>query len=386
MNLIFLGSFVTPDEIKKFPAASVAGNKMQYNLLYHLSDKIDNIEVVSFEVHAKYPQEKKLYIRSSKKILFGNVRVEYLAYVNLPILKELSLLLGFLFSVKKLVKKDSILLSYNLFLYQAFAFNFFRKKVNDKCVCLLADLSSGNTKKGFFGKITRLLFDGYHHYSLKKCSYFIALNEYALKKFTKPKSYMIMDGGVESSEFGIPLGWNGKKNIVYSGALVEYSGILNLVNAMKYVKNDKIHLHIYGNGSLKKEIQDLCERCENVKYCGTLVNTEMLKVQQQAWLLANPRPVENDTAKVTFPSKIFEYMMSGRPVISTKLNGFSKDYDKLLFWMDDSVQGIACKINELDGMIDEVLNETARNARNFMLKNKSWEQNSMNVYRYLEQI
>lgn len=389
MKLIFLGSFVNPRDMKLFPNISVAGNKMQYNLLKKLSKKDVNLEIFSFKPHAKYPAESKVFIRSSKELMDDGFKVSFLPYINLPILKEISLMLVFWFALLKKRSSDTVVLSYNLFVYQSFALNFFRKKFKNRCVCLLADLSAGGEKKGLIGRFMRWSFDRYHEYSLKKCSYFIALNEYALKLYANPIKYMIMDGGVDPTEYPkVDLCWDGKaKKIVYSGALVDYSGILNLVDAMCFVEDPNIELNVYGNGPLVNEIIERSKRMDNVKYGGSVTNSEILVIQRQSWLLVNPRPVENDTAKVTFPSKIFEYMMSGRPVLSTRLNGFSIDYENLIYWLDgESPLDIARKINELSLLDDSVLNEKASAAKEFLMLNKTWTINAENVYRFLHDV
>lgn len=386
MKIVFLGSFVSPGELQKLPSASVAGNKMQYNLLKYLSKKDVNLTIYSFKVHAKFPKERKILCFPSKEVMLDEFEVNFLPYINLPLLKEISLILAYWFALFKTVKKDSIIFSYNLFVYQSFALNCFRKKVNGKCACLLADLSAGEDKKGLVGRFFRWAFDSYHNYSLKKCEYYIALNEYAVKTRTKSKRYIIMDGGIEPSEYIDGEGWNGQeKNVLYTGALVDYSGIMTLVKAMQYVTDERIFLDIYGNGPLAEKLQNISKTNKKIRFHGTVSNSKILEIQRKSWLLANPRPVENDTAKVTFPSKIFEYMMSGRPVMSTRLNGFSNEYDDLIYWIDDcSVMGFSSLINELATMDDSVMAQKAASARSFMMKYKTWKNNADKVYDFLK--
>ena len=47
--------------------------------------------------------------------------------------------------------------------------------------------------------------------------------------------------------------------------------------------------------------------------------------------MQNVRRVVNDPiAQVTFPSKTFEYLLSGTPVLSTRLNGYTHEYDEAI--------------------------------------------------------
>ena len=103
--------------------------------------------------------------------------------------------------------------------------------------------------------------------------------------------------------------------------------------------------------------------------------------------MARPKESDTPTAQVTFPSKIFEYMMSGRPVMSTRLNGFSEDYEKLIFWLEDgSPEALAKKIDEIDALTNDRLQEVADNARNYLLKNKTWKLNAQKVHDFLVKI
>ena len=77
--------------------------------------------------------------------------------------------------------------------------------------------------------------------------------------------------------------------------------------------------------------------------------------------------------------------MSGRPVMSTRLNGFSNEYDDLIYWIDDcSVMGFSSLINELATMDDSVMAQKAASARSFMMKYKTWKNNADKVYDFLK--
>ena len=60
---------------------------------------------------------------------------------------------------------------------------------------------------------------------------------------------------------------------------------------------------------------------------------------------------------VTFPSKIFEYMLSGTPVITTRLNGFNSEYYDTMYFVEDNT------VNELVTGIKMVLSQTPEQLR-----------------------
>ncbi len=388
MHIVYLGIMTRPEDIGKIGETSVAGNKFQYNLLKHLS-QINGVEldIISFHPFKSPHKSKKLFIKTTKEKIFDNVNLWQIGYINLPIIKQLILPWKTLSKLKKTVSKNSLVMAYDMYPTQGIPLSRIKKKVNGKTVCLLADLSIGGVhKQRGINKFLRKLFDYSTLSNIKKCDKYIVLNENVAKSYAPHAKYLVVDGGVEPTEFeNTGNFWNGQtKNIVYTGALVEYSGIMNLVKAFSYIARKDIFLDIYGDGVLRSFIQEATEIDSRIRYHGTISNAEALKTQQTSWALINPRPVDNSIAKVTFPSKIFEYLMSGRPVASTKLNGFSSDYDDLLIWInDDSPQGLAQAILKMSEANNSDLTQMANNAKNYLVHNKTWKINAEKIFCFL---
>lgn len=389
MHIIYLGVISRPEDIGRIGEASVAGNKMQYNLLKYLSRYEDlQIDVVSFHPYKAFPHCKKLWIPKTKEQLFDNVDLWQVGYPNLPVIKQLIIPLTTRAMAKKLIRsKDDVIMLYDMYPNQGVPMAMLRKSVNDRTVCLLADLSIGGVvKEKGLRKFLRKFYDRSTLSNMKKCGNYIVLNENAAKAFVPHSQYMVMDGGIEPSEYAeLTAGWNsGEKNIIYTGALVDYSGIMNLIAAMELLDDPSIVLDIYGDGVLRPEIQTIATQNPRIRYHGRVSNQEAMAAQQSAWLLANPRPTESHIAQVTFPSKIFEYLMSGRPVMTTRLNGFSADYDALLFWVDGNTpEALAACVNTIGRMDDRELAQRAYAARAYLLKHKTWEQNAHKVHGFL---
>lgn len=390
MHITYLGIISRPEDIGKIGISSVAGNKIQYNLLHYLSEYDDiTIDIVSFHPFKSFPSER-LWVKPQVEYLFdGRVKLWQIGYINISYIKQILYPIITFFKARKLTKSNDIVIAYDMYPPQGLPLSWLKERVKGKTLCLLADLSLGGVhKESGFRKIFRKLFDWSTLRCLRACDHYIVLNENVAKIYAPHSDYLVMDGGVEPSEFEYTGCWNGKlKNIVYTGALVEYSGIMNLIKAMSIIKNKDVVLDIYGLGPLQDKVENIARNSSNIRFHGFVGNQEAMHVQQSSWLLANPRPVDNSIAQVTFPSKIFEYMMSGRPVLSTRLNGFTQDYDKLLFWIDDSSpESLANKINEIDLLSNNDLEAVADSARKYLLNNKTWKMNAHKVHDYLMEI
>ena len=389
MHIVYLGIISKPEDIGKIGEASVAGNKMQYNLLKHLSKYEDlKIDIVSFHPYRSFHKSKKLFVKTAKEKLFDNVDLWQVGYINMPIIKQLILPFITYFKAKSLIiDENDILFAYDMYPTQGIPMSLLRKKIKDKTLCLLADLSVGQVKKATgFKKLLRILYESNTLSNMKKCKNYIALNENAMKIYAPHSNYIIVDGGIEPSEFAEKeCTWSGEeKNVIYTGALVDYSGIMNLVKAMSLIDDKSIVLDIYGSGPLQSEIEQAASNDARIRFHGSVDNKTAIKAQQSAWLLANPRPVGSEIAKVTFPSKIFEYLMSERPVMTTRLNGFSKDYDDILYWVEgETPEDIANCINNISKETPEALLARAKSARQYLLKNKTWEINAKNIHEFI---
>jgi|GEM_PF-2277533 len=390
MKVLFLGYAISREEDSKIYGASVAGNKMQINLLEQLSHYQD-IDLKSITIYptAAYPRGKVLVRRQSIH-LFDAFYSRKVGFINLPIIKQIFETLATYFEANRLVKKEGIktIFTYNMYPQVGLPAKWLKKKYGCEIVTLLADLPIDEAvgRKGF-SVILRKYFDYLTCNAILYCDKIITLNKYAVKLYAPNSSYIVMEGGVElSNQKDMPVKEYKEKNIVYSGALVEYNGIINLIKAMKYVKDQEVILHIYGRGQLENYVNYCTTKMPNVKYHGKVDNTRMMQIQREAYLLVNPRTVDDPIAMVTFPSKILEYMMSGTPVLTTKLNGFTEDYfDKMFFVEQNEPIILANKINEIMCVPIDELDKKALLAKQFVLENKNWKKQCEKIYEFIKE-
>lgn len=194
------------------------------------------------------------------------------------------------------------------------------------------------------------------------------MNEY-LNKRSKP--YCIMEGICEEAEEPEPIKYEAKV-CLYAGSLHKEYGIDLLIEAFIQANVKGSELHIYGDGNYRQEIEKICERHNNVIYCGIKQNSFILQEESKATLLVNPRPTSGEYAKYSFPSKTLEYMASGTPLVMTKLPGLLPEYFPYVFlFEDETVAGYTATLKKILNMSREELEEKGRMAKEFVSKNKS---------------
>lgn len=387
-KILFIGYGVNKEIVSTLSGSSVAGNKMQLNVLDSMKKYVKEIHSITIYPLATFPREKKVHIKSDKIDLGIGLESVRVGFWNLPLIKQTSQIVAVYRAAKKYIKKnrDAVIFTFNMYPQVGVPAMKLQKKYGCKVVPLLADLPIDDdyARKGISG-ILRKIFDGQTKKSILKADKLIVLNKNARDLFAPNTEYCVVEGGINPQEFetlkkdsqspmtkGNKEQENGEKNIVYGGSLQEYSGIKQLAECMELLEDDRVVLDIYGDGALREYLEKYPS--EKVRYHGKVTNQEMLKIQQNAWLLVNPRPVDDAIAQVTFPSKMFEYLMSGVPVLATRLNGFLPEYeDKLFLAENNSKEELAEKINKIAKMNNEELKTMAKSARDFLLSSKTWD-------------
>ncbi len=162
-----------------------------------------------------------------------------------------------------------------------------------------------------------------------------------------------------------------EKIILYSGTLNESNGITNLINAFKKLDTD-FELHFYGVGESVKTILQESKLNPSIQYKGALPSEEIVRKQQEALILVNPRPVNQFFTPYSFPSKLIEYLASGTATISTKLPCITENYYNVLeAFENDSVDGIYEGLNRLTNKSENELIQIGQLQQKFVLENLS---------------
>lgn len=168
---------------------------------------------------------------------------------------------------------------------------------------------------------------------------------------------------------------NTKKIILYAGALVEQFGLKALVDAIMLSTHQDLELHLYGDdkGSGFKRYIASCEKQDKrIIYKGIAQNEDIVRAEQNATLLVNPRFTNQEFTKYSFPSKNMEYMLSGTPLLTTRLPGMPKEYNDYVYTFDEeSINGYAKKIDEILSLSTEELRMKGKNAQEFVLREKN---------------
>lgn len=152
--------------------------------------------------------------------------------------------------------------------------------------------------------------------ALSKCFYInngIELSEY-LGDISNCK---IEDSDLEDTSF----------KLVYAGAIRPVNNVGNIIDAAKYIpKDENIKILVYGEGSQKSELEKRVENegIDNVIFKGFVEKKYLPYILSKSSVnLLNYSGDKYNWTRGVSSNKLFEYLASGKPVISTMKPGYS---------------------------------------------------------------
>lgn len=334
--------------------------------------KLNNCKVAALTILpvTRSNTKKKIYLEDTEKN--SGIIYHYPMVINLPVIKHIFAIIASMFSFISIAKKnkDVVLIADCL----------------NKSVALGSVLGARIMKVPSVGIVTDLpdmllgKKDRINNWIVRLYDQYILLteqmNDYIIANIThKQKPYIIVEGMVDIDMAKKSISEYkkySKKVCMYAGILDRKYGIEMLVKGFDKANIPDSELHIYGDGEYKDELLKVCKKNSNIKYFGLKPNSYIVKEQQKATLLVNPRPSDEEFTKYSFPSKNMEYMASGTPALMTRLPGMPEEYLEYVYILEDeSIDGMAEKMKEILNFSKEENMEKGRKAKEYVLKKKS---------------
>lgn len=148
-------------------------------------------------------------------------------------------------------------------------------------------------------------------------------------------------------------------------------GIAELVEG--FIRSDlDCELWLCGRGDLESFLTGVTERCSSVKYLGNITPSQVASIQSESTLLVLSRDPKEVYTRYSFPSKLLEYMVSGVPVLTTRLDGVPDEYFDYFNVIEEfSISGISSALQAIDSLDQDVLLQKAACGKIWALETKS---------------
>lgn len=325
---------------------------------------------------------KKIWWNISNEIEDG-VNYKYIPFINYPGIRQTCLFLySFLYTLLWGIgnRKNKAIVCDVLNISICIGSLLASKIIGLKSVGIMTDMPGlminnvSGTKKWKIKKLIPIINKSY----LSSYSSYVFLTEQMNIINNKNKPYIIMEGLVDekiTNEISIvnDKQIKDKRILLYAGGLHERYGLRLLTEAFMKLNDNNIELHLYGDGPFVKELLNkYCKKDKRIIYHGVVNNEDVVKAELEAALLINPRPTKEEFTQYSFPSKNMEYMVSGTPVLTTKLPGMPKEYYQFVYLFDDeTVDGFAETIMSVLSLSEEERLKKGIESKKFVLERKN---------------
>lgn len=208
------------------------------------------------------------------------------------------------------------------------------------------------------------------------CTHYVFLTE-AMNERLNPrrKPYAVIEGQVDAALGGHEVmapPAEGPRVLLYAGEISRKYGLETLAEGFLRADIRGTELHYYGSGDYADDFARLCAQHGALRYMGVRPNEEVVRAEQRATLLINPRPTTEAFTRYSFPSKNMEYMVSGVPVATTRLPGMPDSYLPHVFLIEDeTADGVAAALRAILALPAAALSAKGLAARRFVLAEKS---------------
>ena len=346
---------------------------------------------------------KRFFWKEPNEVIH-DVKYQYIPFVNLFFIRQLCVQIGAFFKTLNWIirtrknKKNRIII-HDVLANSACSGSKLAADICNVPTCALVTdmpgfsaIEKAQNKKGFYNHFlhtrTKQILKRINSYS----SYILLTEQMNSLINTNHRPYVVMEGLVDTAVLSEPSTTSKAfpRIILYAGALVEQYGVKAMVDAVLLSSHTDIELHLYGDdkdSGFANYIRSCETQDKRIVYKGVAKNEDIVKAEQSASLLINPRFTNQEITRYSFPSKNMEYMVSGTPLLTTRLPGMPTEYNDYEYLFDEeTAEGYAKKIDEIMSLSPEDLQYKGKTAKEFVLKEKNYIKQAQRVLTMLKTI
>ena len=382
-RLLWIGSYLTEDILKEISYKNAAAYLSQKNIhdgieeiTGQVFDSIGAVVLSDFQVR-RFCRREFRHTASARDVLVGFWNIRYICKLS----SRIHMVHEARAWLKNIDQQDEV----EIYIYEmrscclAAAMAIKKRHANTKIHLIVPDLPAFmdlgmSPLKRFLKKIDWLdiqnklyYVDDYILYAAPMAQYLGILD----------KQWMVMEGSINREDIHPHTqteraATEEKCVVMYSGSVHYSFGLENLLKAFQHL-DDRFELWITGSGTAKELVQEAAKQDKRIRYYGFLpTRADLLDLQSRATVMINMRKPDEPASNYCFPSKLFEYMLLGKPVLSCRLGGIPEEYSPYLVEMKSlKPEDVAEAIRGISMMSRQRREEMGSAARAFILREKT---------------
>ncbi len=387
MKIFYCGSVCGGDvfnktvaESKVKPSASAQNFETALIKGFSACDGVE-VTVASAESVAAFPNGNRLFLKKRKDRLTSDITADIVPAINLPYIKNVCHANGTAALFRrwlKTCKADEPKCAFLYGLYPGVAKKMLKECRKSGCsiFAVITDVPATMFTYTKSKNILKRLFSGsYRNRAVElqdKFDGYVFLTKQMSEAVAPEKPFVVIEAIADSTLFdSLPDVKKAEpRTVMYAGALYRKYGVDMIVSAFEKTEND-CELQLFGSGDMESELTEKAKENPRIRYCGRVSRDEILKREREATLLLNFRNGEDEYTKYSFPSKMTEYMLSGTPLFTSRLDGIPEEYYAYVY--STSAKDAEQLAREMDEILSdgEALSEMGRRAREFVMNKKN---------------
>ncbi len=375
---------------------AVAANNHQWNIIRGIEAASEEpVDLISSYPVSEYPGYRHILVGYSRWSHRPGSQDIIVPFINILILKHITQFVSFLFLISFWLLRSRRSINRKVLVYETYSPHFVASIVatrlfGGEAILVVPDLPMGSSApKNPIKRVLKPLNSYFVLKMMRLAKGLVVLTRQTAEDYAARLPYVVVeaiapteypDGAVEISE-------RNEKIVMYAGLLQEEYGVRLLLEDFKLIPDSRYRLWIFGRGQMEQQVKEAAAEDDRITYWGFLPNESVMRKAVLSTVLVNPRPARQRFTLYSFPSKIVEYMATGRPVISTALPGIPEEYNDYLYSLKNETPGsLAAKLQQVCSKDPEELCRFGKRARDFVLENKNYLRQGKKIYDFLENI
>ena len=174
-----------------------------------------------------------------------------------------------------------------------------------------------------------------------------------------------------------------KRKLAYAGTFTYSKGTSQLLEAFVLL-GDSYELHMYGYGTLEEEIKKYSHKYTNIILHGRVDYNILLEGLKNMDLLISPSLTCDYVKSFSFPSKIVEYILTGRPVLTTIFPNLPPEYLNFVHLIEEETPiGIKKSIEKVFNYTQDELQEKCIRGVKFVTSNQNYKVTIEQMYDFI---
>ncbi len=390
----FIGSVVADTPAHRTAAFSRAGNLSQAGLLTGLRNAGVHAAVYTFHLEPSFPRGRRLWVGGAREEVVPGICAVLVGYLNVIPMKQVWVGVGVFLRLlvwgwKMRHAKRRVVIAYNLTMPPGTFTLAAARLTRSRLVVFVNDVHiPGHTVPDSLRFRIDLVLQ---KALLRRCDGLLVVADSIAQDLAAAVPSIRIDGGVGREVIdgtgGTPTTTRtGPFTIVSAGGLDIANGVEVILEAFSRLSGP-FRLVIAGSGPLEGVVRKAQQSDCRIEFRGLLAFEDVLALYRDADLLLNVRVTKKLNTRYFFPSKLLECLTTGVPVLTTKTGHVAEEYGELAFLLEDeSPAGLATAIEDIAGTPEHVRRELAARARDYMVREKSWDSQARRVLTFAESI